>query len=446
MDGSEVTMTQLVKTKNIYIAKFNNIVPGDYIAKVSVTDGDADLMITGACSFSFRHGFSPFPPSSINETIFTPSLGEKGFLSVELISEDTANDVKLLGVQIRDIDGNAVMNLTLNIANAKENLYVSDGFVAPDKAFKIAIVGAAENCGKKEIIRVTKSSIEPMNHSPGIFNQVPTIQKLEIITADKDTVSILCKASGYPKPKIIWKDRNGDTISNATAVDDDVTGKQITSILTMIEPEDNLFTCEATNDAGTDSDFIPLKLPRKPVIDKTIKEIVKVKGNEVEIFCSLKQGNPKPKISWYFMEDNDNEYVKLKYTSESLLIYNLGIRNSGSYKCEAVNSEGSDTYEMDLFISDPWEKKVKAYEGELVTLNCPGRPNRAQPSVRWFVDDREVVNGGRYHIHRNHSLSFKASTYDYGRYDCVSINRKKRERRKMFRLKIDPVLQFRNLN
>ncbi|XP_038218712.1 hemicentin-1-like [Zerene cesonia] len=442
VDGTEMMLTLLVKTENVYIAKLTSVAPGDYIAKVSVMPGDADLMIKGACSTSIRHGFSPFLPTSMKDTILNPSLGDKSLLAIELLNEDNLSDVNLLGVQIYDITGNPVMNLTLNIVNAKEKLYVSDEFIPPDKPFRIAIIGAAEDCAKKEVIRVTNPTIEPMPKGFAVFNQAPTIQKLEILTSDKDKVAILCKAGGYPKPEIIWKDKNGVTFSNATIADDDLSRPEISSTLTIIDPEDNLFTCMATNAHGSDSDFVPIKLPKEPVIDKSVKKINKNKGEEVDIFCSLKQGNPKPEISWYFMGEAENEYVKLNETSESLHISSLGIDNSGSYHCKANNSEGSDSYTMDLFVPDVRDKTVNANAGELITLDCASG-GISQPAVHWFINYREVFNGGRYIIHNNHSLSFKTNDFDSGRYECVSINRNQRKRKIIFEVEINPDFGFR---
>ncbi|XP_038219003.1 hemicentin-1-like [Zerene cesonia] len=112
------------------------------------------------------------------------------------------------------------------------------------------------------------------------------------------------------------------------------------------------------------------------------------------------------------MQQKTSAYIKLASTGEKLHIDNLNADNTGLYKCVAENSEGNDNHQVNV------SQGIVAVEaGAPVHLDCITQDSSG-PRVRWYFNDKEILNGGRYHIYINHTLSFLSKPRDAGVYKC----------------------------
>ncbi|KAG7230967.1 hypothetical protein INR49_024996 [Caranx melampygus] len=170
------------------------------------------------------------------------------------------------------------------------------------------------------------------------------------------------------------------------------------------------------------SNYIPLvpqaeRPIRKYPADLNVKfpDTTALVGQNITLEC-FALGNPVPEIHWKKLDGQISPNHEM--AGSHLHLYNVQFEDSGTYRCEAVNSRGKDyhTARVSVEANPEWVEHITSTEKDLgseYTMSCvaSGKP---KPHIRWLkngepLDRREM---------RFSSLTFD----DSGMYQCIAEN------------------------
>ncbi|XP_076053538.1 hemicentin-1-like, partial [Oratosquilla oratoria] len=278
--------------------------------------------------------------------------------------------------------------------------------------------------------------------------QVPP--KIEDANLPAETVGVVgqdvfleCEASGNPSPDITWS-RGNFSLTPEHPRYQPVEG-QGTLVVKSVEVEDEgVFTCSATNPAGTVSRDIPLKVLVAPsVLPDARTEVTVIEGRSVVLDCPV-AGDPEPTVEWshgsvaiseaglgniYVGSSNSLGALTEEEPDYSLQVARATQDNAGVYTCRASNPAGTTNVDMTLKVLVPpeieggrEEEIVTVLEGGHVYLECLVLRGVPPPERQWLAGpdletpDHQIVGGGE------RLVVSKARLEDQGPYQCVASN------------------------
>ncbi|XP_054839860.1 immunoglobulin superfamily member 10 [Eublepharis macularius] len=259
-------------------------------------------------------------------------------------------------------------------------------------------------------------------------------------------VSMKCTTEGRPTPTISW------ILANKTYISDSSVGNKVafvqadgTLMMKKVSVYDRgLYTCMASNPAGSDTMTIRLQVIAAPpiILEEKRQHVLVSVGESLKLPCSV-EGSPHPNVHWVLF---DGTVVKpLQYINGKLFLFpngtlylrNVAVSDRGKYECIATSSTGSERRVVILQVehSDTIPRIAAASQrltqlnfGDRLLLNCSavGEP---KPRIIWRLPSKAVVDqwhrmGSRIHVHPNGSLVIDAITEkDAGNYLCVARNK-----------------------
>ncbi|XP_063704989.1 lachesin-like isoform X2 [Culicoides brevitarsis] len=203
----------------------------------------------------------------------------------------------------------------------------------------------------------------------------------DIVITEGDDVSLVCRASGRPKPSIVWKRENGDEI----ILREDGGGKYSATSFQGEVLQLNKVTREAM---GTylciASNGVPPSIQRKhtlivlfhPTIHVPNQLVGSPIGTDVMLECII-QASPKA-ISYWIRDTGEmvvssqkylmKEILKSPYETRALLtVHSLNKMDVGSYSCIAKNSIGEVTSSIRLYEIPGFSKSFTTPRTEDIT-------------------------------------------------------------------------------
>ncbi|XP_075982453.1 hemicentin-1-like [Anticarsia gemmatalis] len=240
----------------------------------------------------------------------------------------------------------------------------------------------------------------------------------------RDTkMTIPCKATGFPKPEIAWKN-NGVTILTSTKylIQD--------GALVIRDPkvsDSHTYTCEAKNNAGADQATFQVNIMQLPDVPEDDTKTT-VLGKSINIECRILKGVPKPTITWQFMSKDSSRYVSVAGSDNVLRISRVDEKHAGRYKCIAHNVVGDDehvttlTVEFAPVITSKHSATYKGLEGD-VALKIPcdvvGVP---PPAITWKRNGVVITPNNHYDINNGALIIKSPKKSDTSSYTCVAKN------------------------
>uniref|UniRef100_A0A3P9MHC2 Contactin 1 n=1 Tax=Oryzias latipes TaxID=8090 RepID=A0A3P9MHC2_ORYLA len=173
------------------------------------------------------------------------------------------------------------------------------------------------------------------------------------------------------------------------------------------------------------SNYIPLqplteRPNRKYPADLRVKfpDTTALVGQNVTLEC-FALGNPVPEIHWRKMEGHLPQNHDLRMSGSQLHLYNIQVKDSGIYKCEAINSKGKDYHSAKVSVEayPEWVEHITSKKKELhsnYTMSCKasGKP---EPKIRWLKNGHQIDEK---------DVHFRNLTLDNsGMYQCIAENR-----------------------
>ncbi|XP_037539657.1 contactin-1a [Nematolebias whitei] len=173
------------------------------------------------------------------------------------------------------------------------------------------------------------------------------------------------------------------------------------------------------------SNYIPLKsLAERPIrkypADLRVKfpDTTALVGQNVTLEC-FALGNPVPDIHWRRMGKEMPYNHEVRMAGAQLYLHNVQFDDSGTYRCEAVNSKGKDFHYANVSVQafPEWVERIRSTEKDIYssfTMSCIAK-GEPQPQIRWLKNgepmDRTEMRFSR--------LKFD----DSGMYQCIAENR-----------------------
>uniref|UniRef100_U3JRE7 Ig-like domain-containing protein n=1 Tax=Ficedula albicollis TaxID=59894 RepID=U3JRE7_FICAL len=271
-----------------------------------------------------------------------------------------------------------------------------------------------------------------------------------LLTAHSGTsVALPCKAQGWPPPSISWLLANSTRLSRLShpsgpgraRVEPD--GTLLLRAVTVYDR--GLYTCLATNPAGSDALALRLQVVAAPpsILEEKRQSVVGVLGDSLRLPCTA-QGNPEPTVHWVLPDGTVLEPVMGSrihvYPNGSLAIEAVTEKDAGDYLCVARNRIGDDLILMKVSITmkpakidhKQQSKKLVPYGKDFrVDCKASGSPT---PEISWGLPDGTVVNNAmvaddsghrarRFVLFDNGTLHLnKAGVAEGGDYTCYAQN------------------------
>uniref|UniRef100_A0A8C9DLV3 Hemicentin-1 n=1 Tax=Prolemur simus TaxID=1328070 RepID=A0A8C9DLV3_PROSS len=280
---------------------------------------------------------------------------------------------------------------------------------------------------------------------PNIFGS-DELAQLTII--EGNLISLLCESSGIPPPNLIWKKKGSPVLADSMGRVRILSGGRQLQISVAEKPDAGLYTCVASNVAGTTKKDYNLQVYIRPTITNSGShptEISVTRGKNVSLECEV-QGIPQPTVTW--MKDGrpltKARGVEILDEGRILQLKNIHVSDTGRYVCVAVNAAGMADRKYDLSVHAPPSiignhgapENISVVEKNSVSLTCEasGIP---LPSITWLKDgwpvslssSVRILSGGR-------TLRLMQTRMeDAGQYTCV-VRNAAGEERKIFRLSV----------
>ncbi|XP_068178244.1 basement membrane-specific heparan sulfate proteoglycan core protein-like [Antennarius striatus] len=235
-------------------------------------------------------------------------------------------------------------------------------------------------------------------------------------------VSMECRATGRPRPKITWK-RQGSTLELVTKATNDANTIQWPAI----HPEDlGVYVCQAENTEG----FTEVKVEiiaegalEAPVASVNTTEITVVEGHAVSMEC-VATGSPTPIITWSKLRAP----LPWKHTVVNgvLTLSNVGRQDSGQYICNATNIHGySEAYTQMEVDTPPYATclpdQVRLQPGEVLSLQCVAHGSHPI-RFEWSRVGRRSLPRGAVARKDGKLIIANVKLSDSGDYKCVATN------------------------
>uniref|UniRef100_A0A8C2MET6 Hemicentin-1 n=1 Tax=Cricetulus griseus TaxID=10029 RepID=A0A8C2MET6_CRIGR len=198
-------------------------------------------------------------------------------------------------------------------------------------------------------------------------------------------VSIMCSATGYPKPKIVW------TINEMFIMGSHryrMTSEGTLFIKNAVPKDAGTYGCLASNEAGTDKQTSTLRYIEAPKLVVVQSELLVALGDTTVMECRT-SGVPPPQVKWFKgdLELRPSTFLNIDPLMGLLKIQETQDLDAGDYTCVAINDAGRATGRLTLdvgsppvFIQEPSDVSMEI--GSNVTLPCyvQGYP---EPKIKW---------------------------------------------------------------
>uniref|UniRef100_A0A3B3DLS4 Uncharacterized protein n=1 Tax=Oryzias melastigma TaxID=30732 RepID=A0A3B3DLS4_ORYME len=213
-----------------------------------------------------------------------------------------------------------------------------------------------------------------------------------------------CAAQGFPDPRVSWE-KDGAIVPNLPGKFTFLRSGEL--IIERAEPGDaGVFTCVATNPAGSARQDIRLSINMRPVFKELPGDVTLNKGQSLLLSCHA-QGTPPPVISWT-VNNIPYEGVVDEAGRSSVIVENVTLSDAGTYVCVAENSVGAIRALSFVRVRPPVLKgeahtSQTVIQGGSAKLDCPvhGDPS---PVIRWLRNGSPVARLLRMQSLHNGSL------------------------------------------
>uniref|UniRef100_A0A3B3YA06 Neuronal cell adhesion molecule n=1 Tax=Poecilia mexicana TaxID=48701 RepID=A0A3B3YA06_9TELE len=242
-----------------------------------------------------------------------------------------------------------------------------------------------------------------------------------LVLAPGENGALTCRASGTPKPSIIWS-MNGDRIENlptdiSRRVEDD------TIIFTDVQVGTSaVYQCNISNPYGylLSNAFVNV-LHESPRVLTPANKIYQVIENRPALMDCSSFGSPIPKIEWFkdSRASTLNGEPYILHDNGTLEIQVAQSQHKGRYTCIARNSLGSSENHVYLHIKEPTRILKQPVDtvvqrGRSVTFECTIKHDKdLLPTLIWLKDDEELPDDERLDL----SIT-DVSERDAGVYTC----------------------------
>ncbi|XP_021703798.1 MAM domain-containing glycosylphosphatidylinositol anchor protein 1 isoform X2 [Aedes aegypti] len=231
----------------------------------------------------------------------------------------------------------------------------------------------------------------------------------DMMVPEGGSAKLVCKARGYPKPKITWRREDGREIiaRNGThgKMKATVVEGEMLSLTKVTRSEMGAYMCIASNGVPPSvSKRMKLQVHFHPLIQVPNQLVGAPLGTDVTLICNV-EASPKAINYWqreigemiisnerYSMTENESSMYAVQMT---LVIQKLHKADMGGYKCISKNSIGDAEgtirlYEMELQKKTKSAHRLNSVEDTSVNDEINSTPNIDQPE-----ENNKIHKNGR---------------------------------------------------
>nr|XP_018668081.2 hemicentin-1 [Ciona intestinalis] len=203
-------------------------------------------------------------------------------------------------------------------------------------------------------------------------------------------IRIRCKANGLPRPKLKWL-KGSNYLFDIGKIRISRSGNLL-EIINANQEDGGLYTCQATNRAGTDQASVEWVFTEHPVVQIPEPEMLVLEGTTATLRC-VTSGVPPPVVLW--SKDGNNIVAGRSFEINeegSLVILQVARSDAGVFVCTARNPGGSDHGNITLTVGSlplfveplPHDIGVDFGFDASIPCNAIGNP---EPTVTWHKED-----------------------------------------------------------
>ncbi|XP_066994054.2 hemicentin-1 [Anabrus simplex] len=333
---------------------------------------------------------------------------------------------RLTKVQIKDIHGNIVRELSLSAVPGQLDLYRVDKFIPPTEPFYLEVCG--EDKGGNPISRTSRTTVTPQVPAPPIL----TVTATSALTRYKP-FDLKCHVESLVPITISWLK---DEIEISAEKEFNQSAEVVLHLNNMTKETEGFYTCRARNIAGTASRRTLLGF--RPKVGTPEKVLVKV-GKKEEIPCLIDSELPY-NLTWTVQPPSGSSHLvsgprfKIQETG-SLIIDPVEIGDEGTYQCIAENKAGKSAKEVLVAVSESVRvsvtpNKLNFTRGKSISLSCSatGSP---ELYLQWSKNG-EVIKATDPRLRKpaNNTLNLllrNLNNSSEGRYECEARNTEGRD-------------------
>lgn len=273
--------------------------------------------------------------------------------------------------------------------------------------------------------------------------ELSVLQQSFNATADyQESVTFTCITHGSPDPVVTWH-RKGQQLepSEQYIINRLEGGQSLLTIRNIRQGDGGVYSCKATNKAGSQERELLLKVFVQPHITQ-LKNVTAVEGSAAMISC-VAEGEPLPDISWRRASDGqtfvdgdkspDGRFeVRGRHGKSVLTISGVRLADLGRFDCEALSRIGG--HQKSMFLDIEYIPKFLtnhtiyySWEGNPVNISCDVMSN--PPATMLWRRERFTISAEETANTRVHSAEGKSvlevtpmSDRDFGRYNCTARN------------------------
>uniref|UniRef100_A0A673BYV4 Zgc:152904 n=1 Tax=Sphaeramia orbicularis TaxID=375764 RepID=A0A673BYV4_9TELE len=273
--------------------------------------------------------------------------------------------------------------------------------------------------------------------------ELSVLQQSFNATADyQESVTFTCITHGSPDPVVTWH-RKGQQLepSEQYIINRLEGGQSLLTIRNIRQGDGGVYSCKATNKAGSQERELLLKVFVQPHITQ-LKNVTAVEGSAAMISC-VAEGEPLPDISWRRASDGqtfvdgdkspDGRFeVRGRHGKSVLTISGVRLADLGRFDCEALSRIGG--HQKSMFLDIEYIPKFLtnhtiyySWEGNPVNISCDVMSN--PPATMLWRRERFTISAEGTANTRVHSAEGKSvlevtpmSDRDFGRYNCTARN------------------------
>uniref|UniRef100_A0A3Q3A945 Contactin 1 n=1 Tax=Kryptolebias marmoratus TaxID=37003 RepID=A0A3Q3A945_KRYMA len=199
--------------------------------------------------------------------------------------------------------------------------------------------------------------------------------------------------------------------------------------ISKVDPSDRgNYSCMVSSPSSSKSVFSNY-IPLNPLAERPIRKYpadLRVKfptttalvGQNITLEC-FALGNPVPDISWKRVGKGMPNNHEVRMAGAQLYLYNVKFDDSGTYRCEAVNSKGKDFHHADVSVEafPEWVEYISNTERDIYssfTMSCIAK-GEPKPQIRWLKNGKP--------IDRKEIRFSRLTFHDSGMYQCIAENR-----------------------
>ncbi|CAH2316004.1 hemicentin-2 [Pelobates cultripes] len=259
---------------------------------------------------------------------------------------------------------------------------------------------------------------------------------INVVAAMGSEIILPCQVNGNPLPVVSWrKDSLPLPIISARHNMLPSWSLKLTELRVM---DSGYYTCFASNTAGNTSLTYNVEVQVPPRVHPGPKILKALLGHTLTLPC-LAYGDPMPRLSWYKNAEalRVGGQDSLPGPDGSISVLEVQLSDSGSYRCAASSSAGSDSLEFRLEVlespnfDDGSDVLLEQTAYEPVILPCPVRGSPT-PQIRWLKNGIALTGNvpGMTQLGNGSLMIDIALPSHSGDYICLATNEAGSARRK----------------